>query len=126
MNLRPKTPQELESMRESGKRLNTVLEQTYEFLSEGKSLNEIDQFVDKAIRSQGGTPSFLGYHDYPASSCLSVNEVVVHGIPTDYKLKRGDAISVDIGMHYDGYHTDAAFTTTIGEPTETQRNLIEH
>lgn len=110
MNYRPKTEAELNTMRECGKILNAVHEATFTFIRPGKSLKEIDAFIQKEIETRGAKPSFLGYHGFPASSCLSLNDVVVHGIPTDYVLKDSDVLGVDIGVYYDNYHTDSAFT----------------
>ncbi len=110
MHYRPKTDAELNTMREGGKILNAVHEATFAFMRPGKSLKEIDAFVRAEIESHDAIPSFLGYHGFPASSCLSLNDVVVHGIPSDYVLKDGDVLGVDIGVLYDGYHTDSAFT----------------
>lgn len=125
MTIRPKNNEELAIMRESGKRLNDVLSAVNEFITAGKSLREIDAFAHNLIIKSGATPSFLGYLDYPASTCLSVNDAVVHGIPTDYILKDGDVIGVDIGVLYEGYHTDAAFTKGIGTITPEARKLLQ-
>ncbi len=110
MHYRPKTDAELNIMREGGKILNAVHEATFAFIRPGKSLKEIDAFIRQEIESHGAAPSFLGYHGFPASSCLSLNDVVVHGIPNDYVLKDSDVLGVDIGVLHEGYHTDSAFT----------------
>ncbi|HEY1074102.1 MAG TPA: type I methionyl aminopeptidase [Patescibacteria group bacterium] len=125
MTIRPKTSEELDIMRESGKRLNAVLKAVNDFITVGKSLQEIDAYAYDLIIKSGAKPSFLGYLDYPASTCLSVNDAVVHGIPDDYILKEGDLIGVDIGVCYEGYHTDAAFTKGIGAISKEAKKLLQ-
>src|SRR6266542_3391445 len=114
MTIRPKTTHEIDLMLESGRILNQILDDVYKKTTEGASLKDIDQFIYTCIEKAGAKPSFLGYHGYPASSCLSVNDVVVHGIPSPYRLKEGDMIGVDVGVIWEGYHTDAAFSKLIG------------
>ncbi len=124
MTIRPKSPQEQDNMREGGKRLNEILEQMFEFIQVGQSLIEIDQAIANKIKTLGGEPSFLGFHDYPASSCLSVNQAVVHGIPTHYRLQAGDVLGIDIGFKYENYHTDAAFTVLLGQGAPEKEKLL--
>jgi methionyl aminopeptidase len=80
----------------------------------GMTLLELDRLAEQSIREQGGLPTFKGYHGFPASICASVNEVVVHGIPTDRVLKDGDILSIDIGTTFEGYVSDSAATVAIG------------
>lgn len=115
MTLRPKTEHELATMREGGKRLNEVLQYADSLIRPGMTLREIDEKLHTVIKQHGGTPSFLGYLNYPAATCLSLNDAVVHGIPDETVLKTGDVLGIDIGMFYDGYHTDAAFTKPLGK-----------
>ncbi len=112
-------------MQEGAKRLDAILRLAYDFITCGKNLKEVDAFIHDQILVHEGKPSFLGYHGYPASSCLSLNDVVVHGIPNKYVLKDGDVLGVDIGLLFDGYHTDAAFTKGIGELTDQQTQLLQ-
>lgn len=90
------------------------------------STKDVDRLGEEMIRSYGCEPSFLGYCGYPASICVSVNEEVVHGIPTDERiLQEGDIVSLDAGVIYKGYHSDAARTVGVGEISEEARLLIE-
>lgn len=91
----------------------------------GATLLELDALARKVLENRNCTPSFLGYHGFPAVLCLSVNDVVVHGIPDDYRLRSGDILAVDAGAIYEGFHGDAAFTMGIGEITPEARNLID-
>ena len=85
----------------------------------------LDRLAESFIRDHGGAPSFKGHEQFPATLCTSVNEVVVHGIPNDYELQEGDIISVDCGVYYQGFHSDAAFTHPVGEVSEEVMNLLK-
>lgn len=91
----------------------------------GVSTLEIDAAVRKFIESHGATPSFLNYNGFPASACISVNEVVIHGIPNHRKLKEGDIVSVDVGAYLDGFHGDCCATFPCGEISAEARHLIQ-
>lgn len=91
----------------------------------GITTGEIDREVRKFIESHGGKPSFLGYGGFPASTCISVNEVVIHGIPGSRKLKEGDIVSVDVGAFLNGFHGDCAATYFCGQVSEEARKLVE-
>lgn len=91
----------------------------------GITTKELDQIAHDFITSNGCQPSFLNYHGYPGSICTSINEEVVHGIPGKRKLKNGDIISIDIGVIYQGYHSDSANTYGVGQISEENRQLIE-
>lgn len=91
----------------------------------GITTREMDQAAEAFIRDKGGEPSFLGYHGYPASTCISVNEEVVHGIPGDRVIEEGDIVGVDIGVVKNGYHGDAALSFGVGEITPEARRLLE-
>ncbi len=91
----------------------------------GITTGEIDWEVRKFIESHGGKPSFLGYGGFPASTCISVNEVVIHGIPGSRKLKEGDIVSVDVGAFLNGFHGDCAATYFCGQVSEEARKLVE-
>ena len=105
----------------AGQTVAVVLATVKQAATPGVSLQELDSIAAEVIRSRGCTPSFLGYHGYPASICTSPNNVIVHGIPSDYRLVEGDVLSVDAGAIFEGFHGDAAITFPIGEvPPETQ------
>lgn len=121
-----KSDREIELMREAGKILAEVHLQLKEFIKPGISTYEINEKADKLIRSYGCIPSFLGYQGFPASVCVSVNEEVVHGIPSkDRILLEGDIVSIDAGLIYKGYHSDAARTWPVGEVSEDAKKIIE-
>lgn len=94
-------------------------------LKPGVETRQIDTAVKELIESEGGTPSFLGYRGYPASTCISINEVIVHGIPGRRKIKDGDLVSVDIGVYKNGYHADAARTHLVGEVDEAKKKIAK-
>jgi methionyl aminopeptidase len=113
-------------MRESGKRLAKVHEELGHFIRPGISTLDIDRLGEKLIRDYGGIPNFLHYNGYPASVCVSVNDEVVHGIPTSKRiLKEGDIVSLDCGLIYKGYHSDAARTHAVGKISPEAAKLIE-
>ena len=121
-----KTEQEIELMRESCRLLGIVHKEMEEQIRPGISTKEIDIMCDTLIRKLGGIPNFKNYNGYPASVCVSVNDEVVHGIPTKHRiLQEGDIVSLDMGMIYKGYHSDAARTHAVGEITPQARQLIE-
>jgi methionyl aminopeptidase len=121
-----KSAREIELMREAGKILASVHEQLGEAIKPGMSTKDIDILGEKLIRQHGCIPSFLNYQGYPASICVSVNEEVVHGIPThDRILQEGDIVSLDAGVIYNGYHSDAARTHMVGEVSKEAKQLIE-
>lgn len=121
-----KSAREIELMRNAGKILAKVHEDLGKELKPGMTTLEIDKLGEEMIRSFGCEPSFLNYCGYPGSVCVSVNEEVVHGIPSARKvIKEGDIVSLDIGVIYKGYHSDAARTHGIGEISEDARLLIE-
>jgi methionyl aminopeptidase len=124
MTIRPKTEHELDIMRTAGKKLNEVLKRTNDIICPGKTLHEIDSFIAARINDQDAKPSFKGYNGYPSASCLSLNSVVVHGIPTNYALKEGDLLGVDVGLRWEGYHSDAAFTKPIGQISDEALQLL--
>ena len=120
-----KSKHEIQLMREAGKRLEDVHNQLAEFIRPGISTLEIDQFGEKAIRAYGCIPNFLNYNGYPASICVSVNDEVVHGIPNKHRiLQEGDIVSLDAGLIYEGYHSDAARTYGVGKISEEAERLI--
>lgn len=121
-----KSAREIELMREAGRILNIVHEELEKALHPGMTTFEIDRLGEEVIRSYGCVPSFLDYNGYPASICVSLNEEVVHGIPSKERIIReGDIVSLDAGVIYKGYHSDAARTHGIGEISKDARNLID-
>ncbi|MCR4750558.1 MAG: type I methionyl aminopeptidase [Lachnospiraceae bacterium] len=120
-----KSPREIELMRESCKLLAKVYEELEKAVKPGISTWEINVIGDRLIREAGGIPNFLNYNGFPASICTSVNEEVVHGIPRkDCILKEGDIISLDAGLIYKGYHSDAARTVRVGKVSKEVDDLV--
>lgn len=126
MSIIIKTEQEIELIRESCRLLAIVHKELEEFIRPGISTKDIDIKGDQLIRKLGGIPNFLHYNGYPASICVSVNEEVVHGIPNKHrKLQEGDIVSLDAGLIYKGYHSDAARTHAVGKISPEVRQLID-
>ena len=120
-----KSAREIELMREAGRILASVHEQLGAALRPGMSTMEIDRLGEKLIRGYGCVPSFKNYNGYPASICVSVNDEVVHGIPNKHHiLREGDIVSLDAGVIYHGYHSDAARTHAIGRVSSQAEQLI--
>lgn len=120
-----KSAREIELMRAAGKILGKVHQDLGKALKPGMTTLEIDRLGEEMIRSFGCIPSFKNYNGYPASVCVSVNDEVVHGIPSAKRvIQEGDIVSLDIGVIYKGYHSDAARTHGIGEIAENARHLI--
>ena len=109
-----KNGHEIESMRQACRITAAARALAGEMVRPGVSTRQIDKAVHDYIVSQGAKPSFLGYHGFPASTCISVNSTVVHGIPNDYVLKDGDIVTVDVGAYYKGFHGDCAATYPCG------------
>lgn len=120
-----KSDKEINLMRESCRIVKETLEFVGKNIRAGMTTKEVDELVYRYITSCGAYPSELGYEGYPASSCVSVNEVVVHGIPGDRVLLDGDIVSVDITAEKNGFHGDAARTFLIGDVSEEKRKLVK-
>ena len=121
-----KSEREIQLMREAGEILAKTHEELEKALHAGMSTYEVNKIGDEIIRSYGCVPSFLNYNGYPASICVSVNEEVVHGIPSKKRiLKDGDVVSLDAGVIWKGYHSDAARTHIIGEGSEEAKALVK-
>jgi methionyl aminopeptidase len=120
-----KTNDEIIKMREAGRIVAKVHRILKENIKEGITLLELDKLAEETIRAEGATPSFLGFGGFPNSICSSVNEVMVHGIPNNYKLKSGDIVSIDVGAYKDGYHGDAAFTIGVGSVSSRHQELMD-
>ena len=126
MSISIKSEKEIELMRESGRILANVLEELQEMVKPGISTLDIDRKCAEIIKGYGCIPSFLNYNGYPANLCTSVNSEVVHGIPSKKRiLREGDIISLDCGVIYQGYHSDAARTIAVGDISKDARRLIE-
>jgi methionyl aminopeptidase len=119
-----KSPEEIDKMAEAGRVLARCHQLIHEKARPGVTTGELDAAAEKFIRSQGGEPAFKGYRGFPGSICASPNSMVVHGIPGAYKLKRGDILSVDIGVVLDGWVADAAVTLAIGNVSAVARKLL--
>ncbi len=129
--LRLKTEKDLRFLRQSGKILASVLEILKEAAKEGVKLSFLDELARRLIKEAGAKPAFLGYKPegakkaYPAAICTSVNEIIVHGLPGGYKLRKGDVLKIDAGVSYEGYITDAALTVAIPPVSAKAGKLIE-
>ena len=121
-----KSEREIELMRQAGKILAKVHEELGKAVRPGISTWELNQLGERLIREHDCIPNFLNYHGYPASVCISVNEEVVHGIPKKERiLQEGDIVSLDAGLIYRGYHSDAARTHYVGQVSEEVQKLVE-
>ena len=120
-----KSAREIETMRRSGKITAKVLTDLMKAVRPGVTTKYLDEMAERGIRELGGVPTFMGYHDYPASICASVNDEVVHGIPGDYLLKEGDLLSIDIGTTFEGYVSDSAVTVAVGTISQAAQQLLD-
>ena len=120
-----KSAEELRLMRDAGRIAATARAIGGEHCKEGVTTAQIDAVIRKTITSMGAKPSFLNLYGFPASACISVNEEVIHGIPSDRVLKNGDIVKIDVGAFYKGYHGDCAATFAVGEISEEAKKLIE-
>ncbi len=121
-----KKPSEIEKMRKAGKLTGDALKMIEEHVREGVTTLELNRKIDEFIRSNGAYPSFYRYRGYPASACISVNDVVVHGIPSaKIVLTEGDIVSIDVGVLLNGWQGDAARTFAVGKISAQKKQLIE-
>jgi methionyl aminopeptidase len=120
-----KTPEEIEQMAAAGAIHARTMKLLAGKVREGVSTAELDEAAEKYIRSQGAEPSFKGYRGFPGSICASPNSMVVHGIPGPYRLRKGDVISLDIGVTYNGWVADGAVTFPVGPVTPVARKLLD-
>lgn len=121
-----KSAKEIELMKEAGKRLELVHAKLGEFVKPGISTKDIDRYGEELIRGMGCIPNFLNYNGYPASICVSVNDEVVHGIPNKkHILEEGDIVSLDAGLIYKGFHSDAARTHAVGKVSPEAEKLMK-
>lgn len=120
-----KSPREIEIMRQSAKIVATVLKEISELVKPGMTTADLDAYAEKRIREMGATPSFKGYHGFPGSICSSINNEVVHGIPSAKKVIRaGDVLKVDTGAFYQGFHGDSCITIAVEEVKPEDQKLI--
>ena len=111
-----KSAREIKIMREASRIVATVLREVMVMVEPGQTTGDLDAFAEKRIREMGATPSFKGYHGFPASICASINNEVVHGIPSAKRvIHQGDLLKVDTGAYFDGYHGDSCITVCVGE-----------
>ncbi|MCL1989950.1 MAG: type I methionyl aminopeptidase [Defluviitaleaceae bacterium] len=120
-----KTPREIEMMREAGRIVAHAHQTVQKQIKPGVTTKQLDTVIKQVIVNAGATPSFYGYHNFPANACISVNEEVIHGIPKNRILKNGDIVSIDIGAKYRGYHGDSAWTYPVGKVTDEVNMLLE-
>jgi methionyl aminopeptidase len=120
-----KTPGEVQLMDEANRIVHRVLEAMGRSIVPGVTSRDLDRLAEKIIRDAGGVPAFLNYRGYPATLCISVNDVIVHGIPKDVPLKEGDIVGIDCGVLYKGYYGDAARTFAVGTIDREAQRLLE-
>ncbi len=118
-------PQEITKLKKAGNIVAQTLQYLQDNVSEGMSLKEIDSMGDSYLRNLGAIPSFKGLYGFTGSVCTSLNEAIIHGTPTDVKIKNGDILGLDIGSKLDGYYGDAAITMAIGEISSRDQELID-
>jgi methionyl aminopeptidase len=121
-----KTAEEVEKLRASNLLVSRALAELAKNIAPGVTTRSLDKLAEEYLRDHGGIPGFLGYNGFPATLCTSVNDEVVHGIPSDYSLKEGDILSVDCGVKLNGYFGDSAYTFAIGEPSPAWKALMEN
>lgn len=121
-----KSSREIELLRKAGEITGKTHVYLQQFIKPGVTTEKLDELAYEFIKSEGATPSFLNYDGFPASICISVNDEVVHGIPSSRKLKEGDIVSIDIGACYHGYHGDSAWTYPVGKISKEKEGLLYH
>ncbi|MBI3614925.1 MAG: type I methionyl aminopeptidase [Candidatus Omnitrophica bacterium] len=119
-----KSPSQLERMREAGRIVAKVIEMLKKEVRPGITTAELDEMAGEKIRQEGGKPAFKGYRGFPGNICASVNEEVVHGIPSRRKLKEGDIVGLDVGATVEGYFGDAAVTVAVGQISQEAADLM--
>ncbi len=119
-----KSQDEIERMAVAGRIVAEVLEEIRNIVAPDVTTHELDKFAESYIKSKGASPAFKGYRGFPASICTSVNEQVVHGIPSSERLREGDIVSLDTGVYYNGFYGDAALTLTVGEVSKDAKKLL--
>ena len=123
--VKPKTEEEIGLLREDAIIVSKTLAEVGKWVAPGVTTAKLNEVAETFIRDNGAIPSFLGFEGFPAATCMSVNDVVVHGFPSDYVLKEGDIVSADIGTLYKGYNGDSAYTFPVGEVNAETRKLLD-
>lgn len=123
-NIPIKTPEEIEIMDEANRIIIKILNELKSIIKPGVTTMELDKYVESRIREMGAEPAFKGYRGYPYTICASVNEAIVHGLPNNKPLKKGDIVSIDVGAKYKGYYSDAAYTYPVGKVSKRARRLM--
>lgn len=123
--IRIKTEEEIAILRENGILVSKTLAEVGRHIAPGVTTMELDKVAETFIRDNGAVPGFLGYGGFPYTLCVSVNDVVVHGFPSDYRLQEGDIVSVDCGTIYKGFYGDSAYTFPVGKVTPETQKLLE-
>lgn len=121
-----KSEREIELLTVAGEIVGNTHNYVKQFIKPGITTKELDQIAEEYILSQDATPSFKGLYGFPGSICISINEEVVHGIPSNRKLKEGDIVTLDIGACYKGYHGDSAWTYPVGKISDKKQKLLEN
>ena len=124
MSIAIRKPPEIEALRAANRIVGKTLNHLKSQIKPGITLKELDQMGEEMILSCGATPSFKGLYGFPGSICISVNEVIIHGIPNDYKLQEGDIVGLDIGTQLNGWYGDAAITCGVGNISQSDERLI--
>lgn len=119
-----KSPEEIKILRAGGKKLGDILRQLASEVKVANTGKRLNARAEELIKKAGGTPSFKNYHGFPAALCVSINEAVVHGIPTDEPFQEGDLVGIDIGMRYKGFYTDTALTVGVGKISPEAEKLL--
>jgi len=120
-----KSKSEIEKIKAACEVVKEALEKVSSKVKPGVTTKTLDNFIENIIKSRSAIPSFKGYRGYPSATCISINEVVVHGIPSDNVLKEGDIVSIDVGAYKDGFHGDACRTFCVGDVSEEKKKLVE-
>ena len=120
-----KSPREIELMAKAGEVVHETIHLVGDHLQPGVTMLELDRIAEEHIRSKGGVPTSKGYKGYPATLCISPNEMIVHGIPTEYAAQEGDIVSIDLGVTLDGMVADSAFTFAVGEISDEAQRLLD-
>ncbi|MEM9391553.1 MAG: type I methionyl aminopeptidase, partial [Bacteroidota bacterium] len=120
-----KTREEVEIIKESAQILGKAHGEVAKLIKPGVTTLELDRVAEEFIKDHGGSPSFKNFNGFPSSLCISLNENVVHGFPSDYELREGDIISVDCGVFYKGFHSDSAYTYPVGGVTAEVQQLLQ-
>lgn len=120
-----KTEEEIALMRENGMLVSRTLAEVGRHIEPGITTGKLNDIAEAFIRDHGAVPAFLGYNGFPYSLCISVNSVVVHGFPGDYRLQEGDIVSIDCGTKYKGFFGDSAYTFAVGQVSEAAERLMQ-